>query len=172
MRLRDLIELSTVMLALILIWAGSSKALGGRHRLQASIEGYAILPKLLVVPVAVTLPWIEMALGIGLLTSFAPPIPALGSGVILLGFTVGMVTSLVQGRRGVDCGCFGVGSGHSVSWLSVGQNLLLLGLAAMAAIPAQSNGLQLPSPPIFMTATADLTVAILARIVFRLWRVV
>ena len=74
----------------------------------ASINGYGILPESALEPVAKTLPWCELALGIAVLSGVWLRWFALLASLMLSFFFVMMVRSYEMGLK-IDCGCFGPG---------------------------------------------------------------
>ena len=90
-------------LGIIFIYAGSVKLLEPRT-FAVLIEAYGIVPQGLLMPVAVALPALEVAGGIGLLCEIE------GSLAVIAGFLVLFIAILGYGIRmglDVDCGCFG-----------------------------------------------------------------
>jgi hypothetical protein len=72
--------------------------------------------------------YVEAALALVLLIS-----PANG-GIAALALLAGFTAFLVARRNsGVGCGCFGSTKAEPISWRSIGRNVVLLALAAIAA---------------------------------------
>jgi uncharacterized membrane protein YphA (DoxX/SURF4 family) len=97
------------------------------------IRDYRLLPEILVPAVAVTLPWIELAVG-GLLLFGRMMHGALllSNGMLVVFWTALVITAL----RGIDidCGCFSISaeSTRSMGWYIVRDGMfVLLGMAAM-----------------------------------------
>ena len=85
------------------IYAGSIKLLEPKT-FAVLIEGYGVIPESLLVPVAVALPALEVAAGIGLFFDIE------GSLSMIAGLLVLFIAILVYGiwmGLDVDCGCFG-----------------------------------------------------------------
>ncbi len=90
-------------LGIIFIYAGCVKLLEPRT-FAVLIEAYGILPQVLLMPVAVVLPALEVAGGIGLLCEIE------GSLAVIAGLLLLFIAILGYGIRmglDVDCGCFG-----------------------------------------------------------------
>ena len=90
-------------LGIIFIYAGCIKLLEPKT-FAVLIEAYGIVPQGLLMPVAVLLPALEMAGGIGLLCEIE------GSLAVIAGLLVLFIAILGYGIRmglDVDCGCFG-----------------------------------------------------------------
>jgi uncharacterized membrane protein len=96
-------KLSRWTLGIIFIYAGCVKLLEPRT-FAVLIEAYGIVPQGLLMPVAVVLPALEVAGGIGLLCEIE------GSLAAITGLLVLFIAILGYGIRmglDVDCGCFG-----------------------------------------------------------------
>jgi uncharacterized membrane protein YphA (DoxX/SURF4 family) len=90
-------------LGFIFIYAGSLKLIEPEV-FAVLIEAYGIVPERLLMPVAVLLPALEVAAGIGLLFDIE------GSLALIAGLLLVFMAILVYGIRmglDVDCGCFG-----------------------------------------------------------------
>lgn len=91
------------VLGAVFIYAGGSKLLAPAD-FAVLIEAYGILPESLLLPVAVALPVLEVASGIGLLFDLE------GSLAVIAGLLALFVAILGYGIRmglDIDCGCFG-----------------------------------------------------------------
>lgn len=92
------------------------------------VANYRLLPNVLVNPVAMLLPPVEMAVGLVLLSAQFRPFGALAALALLGLFAAAMAINLTRGRSQIDCGC-----GHSIlkqdlRWVLVVRNA---GLAAL-----------------------------------------
>lgn len=107
--------LSTVCrLALAAVWllSGAIKAVDPLQT-EVAVRAYQVLPEPVVGPVATTLPFLEIGLGLLLLLGVGVRAVALAS-VLLLGvFLVGVGSSWARGLS-IDCGCFGGGGAADV----------------------------------------------------------
>lgn len=70
------------------------------------IEAYGMVPRPLLLPVAVTLPALEAAAGIGLLFDIRGSLPTVAC---LLGLFIAILVYGIRMGLDVDCGCFGPG---------------------------------------------------------------
>jgi len=70
------------------------------------ISHYALVPDLLVNPMAAVLPWIEAVTGLALLSGFAAEGAVLLANLMLLTFLGALGWALAKGLD-IDCGCFG-----------------------------------------------------------------
>lgn len=91
-----------------------------------SVESFALLPAGLIGPVVIALPAVEIVFGGMLLWRRFQSSAALGLGVLMLLFTLGIAQGLVRGLE-MDCGCFGELDvlGKS-AWTALGRDLVLL----------------------------------------------
>ncbi|AGW13216.1 MauE/DoxX family redox-associated membrane protein [Megalodesulfovibrio gigas] len=93
-----------------------------------SIASYQLVPALLVNPVAVIMPWVELVAGLMLLVGLRPKAATLVIGGLLALFTLAIAITLVRGVP-IGCGCF-----KSLEEpMSVATLLRDLGWLAMAA---------------------------------------
>jgi len=127
---------ASVGVGLIFLTAGVEKL---RHRqiLAGVIGNYRILPVWLLAPVALLLPWLEVAIGAALVVGLAP-VPVLAAMALLLVFALAMAINVARGRAHIDCGCGGPALRQTLSWELVGRNLLLAGILAMRLLPADA----------------------------------
>ncbi len=97
---------------------------------------YKILPDLLISPLAIVLPWIELLVGIALVLGILRGGAALLAGLLLLTFVAGLSVDVARGIA-IDCGCFSVSATNRThSELMRGMKLDLLrdlGMLLMAA---------------------------------------
>jgi hypothetical protein len=123
---------------IVFVEAGLAKL---RHRelVPGVVANYRLLPEALVAPVALALPVVELALGLGLIGS------VFGGGLLrLLGipaaalfvvFAGAMAINIVRGRRAIDCGCGRSQLRQPLGWGLVLRNLVLAGLVVVHALP-------------------------------------
>ncbi len=98
-----------ILLGVIFIYAGCIKLIDPGAFAQA-VYNYKILPLLMVNPVAVILPWIEVICGVFLVTGFLTRGSALIIDCLLLIFVFALGFNLYRGLD-ISCGCFTLGSG-------------------------------------------------------------
>jgi uncharacterized membrane protein YphA (DoxX/SURF4 family) len=96
-----------IFLGGIFIYAGYTKA---ENPLQfaVAVEGYQLLSPGSVIWVVKILPWLEIILGIALISGIKIRYTAGFAGAFLTFFIGVMVVTFLRGIE-VDCGCFGVG---------------------------------------------------------------
>ncbi len=114
-----------------------------------SIDAYRLLPSWAVFSVARTLPWIELTVGMLLLTGWLLRWFAPATTLLLTVFYAAMFRAWGAGG-GIDCGCFGVG--EQVSSLTLTRDGLLLAGSIILTIIALRRKLtapagSVPAPP-------------------------
>ncbi len=106
-----------------------------------AVRAFHILPPNLVLPFAFVVPWLELLVGLYLVSGFMSRIGALGSLILLSTFLVALVDALLTGNTSHPCGCFGgagngnvilsfLAGGNTVGWWDVIRDVLLAGAAA------------------------------------------
>lgn len=99
----------------------------------AILEGYALFPVMLINPVAIVVPYLELVGGLALIAGAYPRGAAVLVNVMLLGFMAAITANLVRGHA-FDCGCFSFShdAGTSAVWLLVRDVLyFFLGLQVL-----------------------------------------
>ncbi|CRK53778.1 Methylamine utilization protein [Rhodococcus sp. RD6.2] len=121
-----------------LLLAGVPK-LGDRDGLLMVVKGYRLLPASLERLVAVTLPYVEVAIGVLLIAGVGGRWSAAAATVLFAGFVTGLTVNLARGRRDLDCGCFAFSAGHEVpriGWFhAVRAGAFMTVAAALALVP-------------------------------------
>ncbi|HZF16334.1 MAG TPA: MauE/DoxX family redox-associated membrane protein [Steroidobacteraceae bacterium] len=123
--------------ALALLFGSAALAkLRDRARFTAVLEAYDVLPAPMARILAVGLPFMELAVAIGLFVTQFRPVAAGTAGALLLIYGAGIAWNLARGRRDIDCGCEGFGQRRPIApWMLV-RNAILIGVAAVAgAVP-------------------------------------
>jgi hypothetical protein len=100
---------------------------------QRAVANYALLPPVLVRPVATWLPRLELLCASALLLGVAITPVAIGVAALLAVFASAVTTNLLRGRT-IDCGCAGAVAPRQIGWGLVAGDLLLAGMAIVAAI--------------------------------------
>lgn len=118
-------------LGLVFVYAAAEKIYDPAG-FALTIDNYRLFPVLLIGPIAIWLPWLEMLAGLLVLGGGRWERPAaLILGVLLLSFMAAVGYNLYRGLD-FECGCFGSGSrraGFNLLW----QDALLL-ICSMALI--------------------------------------
>jgi uncharacterized membrane protein YphA (DoxX/SURF4 family) len=105
--MRVLHWLSRLVLAGIFIYSGCIKA-QATLQFAVAITGYKLVPERFVLPVATYLPWVEIVLGLVLLSGWKIRYVSVGAAGLLLFFIVILTITYLRGIQ-ADCGCFGFG---------------------------------------------------------------
>ena len=120
--------IAAVVLGLLFVLSGAAKvARRGQWLTDAAALG---TPR----PVAVVVPWVEIALGALLVARVGLPWTAVAVLVLLAAFNGLLLVRLDDDVR-LPCACFGAWSARPVSWWSVGRNVAL-GVLALVAMQA------------------------------------
>ncbi len=108
-----------------------------------AVRAYQLLPEDLVRPVANTLPFIEIALGLLLLIGLGVRITAIASAVLLAALIFVIAASWARGLS-IDCGCFGGGGAADVDgWdygIEIARDIGFIALAAWLIVFPHSFG--------------------------------
>jgi uncharacterized membrane protein YphA (DoxX/SURF4 family) len=119
-----LLLLLRVVLGIIFIYAAIEK-ITDPLVFSDSINNYKLLPLSLVNIFAITLPWIELSAGLLLLFGVYVKENSAIISALLIVFFVAIAISLVRGLD-IDCGCFGTSDGAKVSFIKLGENLVMI----------------------------------------------
>ena len=117
-----------ILLGLILVATSIAKFMN-LEGFEAVLHSYRILPQGMYWPAALAISTSELAVGLWLFCGRRLRLAALSS--LALHCTYALVTSyiILRGIPLMNCGCFGAYFARPLSWLTVGQNLLLAGLS-------------------------------------------
>jgi uncharacterized membrane protein YphA (DoxX/SURF4 family) len=121
-------------LAFVFLTAAIPK-LSAPRDFERAVRNYALLPRVVVWPVARWLPRIELLCAAALLLGVAVPVIATAAAVMLTTFASGVAVNLLRGRA-IDCGCTGTVAPRQIGWSLVAGDLAL---AVMAIIVASVN---------------------------------
>ena len=123
-----------IILGAIFVVAGASKV-GHAAEFAAQIAGFQLLPQIVIAPMAIVLPYLELLLGgyliIGLFTRTAAWIA-----VLLLVIFDGAIASAVVRGMTVNCGCFGPNDTTVTTWTEVARDAIFVVLAIVVALRA------------------------------------
>jgi uncharacterized membrane protein YphA (DoxX/SURF4 family) len=99
----------------VFIWSGWVKL---REPLQfaVAITGYKIVPDQYAFPIAQYFPWMEIALGLVLLSGFKIRWSSVAAAALMLFFIVILSITLFRGIE-TNCGCFGFGD--KITWKTI-----------------------------------------------------
>ncbi|MFA6433219.1 MAG: DoxX family protein [Elusimicrobiales bacterium] len=131
-RTKDIIGLLARLLAGgIFIYAGFLKAVAPAEEFAYAIETYKVVPAGPAMFAALTVPWIELYLGVFLAAGVFTDLAALAAGAMLLGFEGLLLQAMIRKLPVTSCGCFGASMHNSLGY-EFFQNLLFLAAAALA----------------------------------------
>ncbi len=88
-------------------------------------------------PLSLALPVVELAVAVLLVPTGTARAAALAAAVLLVAFTVGLISVLARGEE-VECNCLGSISRRPVGRLAVARNVALLALAGLVALASSA----------------------------------
>lgn len=117
-----------IVMAAIFLWAAQSKIIDPAGFAKA-INNYHILPAGMVNVFALTLPWVEVLVALGLLSGIWRQSSAFMLNVMLIVFTVALLIAIGKGVD-IDCGCFTQNpDAKSSLWVAFARDLGFITLA-------------------------------------------
>jgi uncharacterized membrane protein YphA (DoxX/SURF4 family) len=123
-----------VVLGGILVFAGASKV-GHGAEFAAQIAGFRLLPQIVIAPLALLLPFLEILTGgyliLGLFTRAAAWV---ATGMFAV-FDAAIASAVVRGMT-VSCGCFGPNDRTVTTWAEVARDAIFIVLAIVVALRA------------------------------------
>jgi uncharacterized membrane protein YphA (DoxX/SURF4 family) len=124
---RVLLVAARLALAAVFLWAAYTKLRDPWMVFAMEIDAMHIAPDAMVEPVARTMPWLELALGILLVIGIQTRYVAVAATVLLLVFFSMLLFLYLKGFQG-DCGCFGPGERLGPKTLARDGALVLLSM--------------------------------------------
>ncbi|MGQ9561639.1 MAG: MauE/DoxX family redox-associated membrane protein [Candidatus Oleimicrobiaceae bacterium] len=112
-----------ISVGVMFLLAGLSKV-ADLEGFARAVARYGIVPRSLLSFVALTLPPVEVALGLFLLVGFLTRWTALGAVVLLLAFSLATGIVLLRGAS-FDCGCLGIIAEERIGLFTLTRNALL-----------------------------------------------
>jgi len=125
---RKLLIAGRLILGAIFVYAAYTKLRAPWLEFAGSLAAFEILPESALEPIAKTLPWCELALGVALISGIWQRWFALIASALLALFFSVMVRSYVIGLK-IDCGCFGPGDALGPKTLARDFSMLALAVA-------------------------------------------
>lgn len=123
---------SRFILAFIFLNAALPKLLAPRA-FERAVANYALLPLMLVRPVARWLPRLELVCAGTLFVGAAPAIVSGVAGALLVVFACAVTANLLRGRL-IECGCNGATAPSRISWFHVARDVALAAMAFLVAV--------------------------------------
>lgn len=121
-----------IILGVVFIYAAYVKLKDPWELFALAISQYQLLPLKAVEIVARSLPWLELAIGILLVSGRWLRVAATGASLLLLTFFALMIRADLMGMA-INCGCFG-GTDDVISWKTLLRDgSLLAGSLALTA---------------------------------------
>jgi hypothetical protein len=126
-------------LGFVLLSAGVAKVVHWES-LPAVVRAYGLLPESMVMPLAFSLPGIELLIGGALFTHAMQPWAAFAAAALFAVFGLAMNLALRKGRRNIDCGCFQGGLRQRLDGRLVARNIVFVAGALYCAFAPASTG--------------------------------
>jgi uncharacterized membrane protein YphA (DoxX/SURF4 family) len=121
----------------VLLYAGFLKAVAPSAEFAAILAAYKLFPPAWLTPMSLALPYVEMWVGLFLITGFCTRWAAFLSLLLSIGFMVSVGAALYRGIDLAACGCFGAQSftpRHTFG-LDIGLFILSLFVFQMSKLP-------------------------------------
>ncbi len=129
---RWLLLAGRLALGVIFVVAAWAKLRAPWIEFAGNLAGFQLLPDWALEPIAKTLPWCELALGVALISGIWQRWFALIASLLLGLFFSVMVRSYAVGLQ-IDCGCFGPGEALGPKTLARDFSMLALAVAVTVA---------------------------------------
>lgn len=128
-----LLTFTRFVLGIVFLFSATGKIRNPDYFVRV-VSNYQILPKPLVKPFALCLPWVEVLTGVLLLFGYQTRIAAVISGGLFLVFFLALEINLVRGHTNMDCGCFGAGHRDRINNKLLLRDLFMMALSIFVAI--------------------------------------
>ncbi|OLL30931.1 methylamine utilization protein MauE [Burkholderia sp. SRS-W-2-2016] len=118
--------------------------LARQAELREAVAGFALLPQVLVAPVAFMLPLAEIGAVLAALVPATRVFGATALAALFVLFALALGINVARGRTDIDCGCNGFRQSgthvsHSIGWAHVARSLLLAALAVLVCVPQSTR---------------------------------
>ena len=130
-----LTEALALLIALVFAAAAIAK-LTAWSELPGVVQNFRVLPRTLVMPVALLLPLLEAAIAPSILVKETRPAAALSAAVLFTVFGAALAMNYRRGRRHIDCGCFRSDLKQPISVAVIVRNCFLAVCALLLLLPA------------------------------------
>lgn len=115
-----------LILAAVFLYAAYTKLRQPWLLFAMSIDAYQLLPEWAVLTLGRAIPWLELLLGLLLLTGIGLRYAAAAASILLGAFFAVMLQAYIKGM-GIDCGCFGLG--EKISPMTLTRDAVILAMA-------------------------------------------
>ena len=130
---RWLLIAGRLIIAVIFLYAGYEKVREPWLQFAIAIDSFKAVPESWLEPLARTLPWCEIALGISLLPGILSRYFSLIATLLLTLFLSVGIRAYANGLQ-VDCGCFGAGHSGAIDAMWFVEHVAMLALAAVVTV--------------------------------------
>jgi uncharacterized membrane protein YphA (DoxX/SURF4 family) len=120
-----------VAVGALFVVAGVAK-IGHADVFAAQIAAFGLVPRPLVAPMALLLPFVEVLLGAYLVLGLYTRVAAAIAGVQLTIFAIAIGSAVARGLS-LSCGCFGPADQTVTSWPEVARDIVFAAIAAFVA---------------------------------------
>jgi hypothetical protein len=124
----------------VLLLIGSWQKLRDMVVFAAAVDNYRLLPESLVAPVAWLVALSEASAAVLLLLNDTAAAGAWLAMALIAAVSAAVVINLLRGNTAIDCGCGGLSS-QPLAWSLVARNVVLMGIALLAAQEGASRPL-------------------------------
>ena len=121
---KHLLTLLRVALGAVFLYAGVVKIVDP-VAFAGSVAAYQVFPYAGNYLIAATVPWIEVACGILLVTGWRPRSAAALVALLNVAFIVILFSTVIRGLD-IDCGCFRQGGEKTTAWTAIFRDVMLL----------------------------------------------
>ena len=121
-----------VVIGVIFIVAGAAKV-GHAAEFAAQIAGFRILPQVVIAPMALALPFLEILLGGYLIVGLFTRVAAWIAVILFAAFDLAIASAVVRGMT-VSCGCFGPNDKTVTTWAEVARDAVFVLIALVVAL--------------------------------------
>ncbi len=96
------------------------------NELPGVVQNFRVLPRVLVAPIAIILPFLEASIALGLLMEVTRLWAAILAAGLFAIFGVALAVNFQRGRRLIDCGCFRSDLKQTITKVILARNFILM----------------------------------------------
>lgn len=123
--------LARIIAGAVFLYAGFLKAMAPSEEFAYAIEAYKVFPSFIITISAITMPWVEIYLGIFLIIGLFTRISSIMMGLLFIFFELLILSALARGISLENCGCFGSAYSNSMEF-ELFFNLIIICLVFIA----------------------------------------